>query len=397
MIITCKKNDPDPGPPGTLLTFTTDPRTSFTSTTDDWVFVTDEAGTVLDNKPFEAGQTVVLTGPVPSGKVNVTVLKYTNTYTYITSYLSIPIGQTWAYLPFTPDSAPQIAGTANLTITNFPATSTLGDLTFSDENGLSYASAANLTAPGTYAVQIALAKIPARIYVATFRNSAPVALAWNNVINGAALTGNFNTDFKPLDHSVTLNFSGSNTIFARVTGLTGNGKPSSNNGNVMYLRNYMTVNGPLTVGYNDGFDTYKTDVGIVTGPGAIFRTYAKIGAVPTSAPFLNYTLSVAKDDVRDFIFTLSGNFHVRHSIWNSFSTTQLEWHVYAPPEGKQKFPNLPPEIKAKYPSIKPELFEYNSNIFTLYLDGFTYDDYIKQGISGPWTKFSGESQTIQIK
>ena len=201
LLVTCKNDDdpaPTPNPTITLLTFKQDASTP-TANTDDWIFVTDESGTLLDIKQFEAGQAITLTSnkTTASEKINVTIFQYskaTNELMAFNSYLGIASNQSWtAYKKVaTTTLFPPIAGTFTINVNNYPSGFSYFYVTTNDlglgGNGPVSSSQYDL-----------LSTEPTKITVSSYRNNIPV---YTNLIVsvGNTYTLDFLTDFKPMEH-----------------------------------------------------------------------------------------------------------------------------------------------------------------------------------------------------
>jgi hypothetical protein len=127
LLVACKDDDATPNPTISLLIFKQD-ASAPTTDTDDWIFVTDESGVLLDIKQFEADQEISLTSNkvTASQKINVTIFrssKETNELMKFDSYLGIASNQSWTSykkVTETPTTFPPIAGNFTVNVNNYP-------------------------------------------------------------------------------------------------------------------------------------------------------------------------------------------------------------------------------------------------------------------------------------
>jgi hypothetical protein len=149
------------------------------------------------------------------------------------------------------------------------------------------------------------------------------------------------------------------------------------------------------VGYNNGFDFYRTSA--QTSSNKVGKSYNKFGTPVKSFSFPNQTGSITSNSFSNFTYSISGTFQMRQSVWANSEST-FGWYVYSPPEGKQLLTTIPQEILSKYSVIAHDQLKYLGNTFTIYLDGFTYSDYIRSRMNVSIAKktSSKEYQTISF-
>jgi hypothetical protein len=379
LLVTCKnEDDTTPNPTITLLTFKQDVSTP-TANTDDWIFVTDESGTLLDIKQFEAGQVITLTSnkTTTSGKINVTIFNYSNATSELmafNSYLGISSNQSWtAYKKLAATTVfPPIVGTFTINVNNYPSGFPYFYVT-TNHVGLSG------NGPVSSSQYALLSSEPTKIMISSYRNNIPV---YTNLIVsvGNTYTLDFLTDFKPMEH--VLSYDMADATFYSVD-ISAFDEPATLNSPQGYtIANYALTSNPtapgnLVTGWPDGFNAYKTRV-LIMYPN-VFKLYYKFGAGAAATPFAdNITSSVTNPDYRNFSFSSAGDYQMRTGIWtNKTGDPAIHWTFHSPPNGIQRFSDLPPELTAKYPVLGTTTLFLDQNGFTRYLDGFTYEDYIQ--------------------
>ncbi len=398
LLVACKNDDdPAPNPTITLLTFKQDASTP-TANTDDWIFVTDESGTLLDIKQFEAGQAITLTSnkATASEKINVTIFQYsktTNELMAFNSYLGIASNQSWTEYKkvATTPVFPPIVGTFTINVNNYPSGFSYFYVTTND---LGLAG----NGPVSSAQYALLSTEPTKITICTYRNNIPV---YTNLIVsvGNTYTLDFLTDFKPMEH--VLSYDMTNATFYSVDISAFDGPATLNSPQGYTIANYgftsnPTAPGNLVTGWPDGFNSYKTRV-LVMYPN-VFKLYYKFGAGATATPFADdITSSVTNPDYKNFAFTSAGNYQMRTSIWtNKIADPVINWTFNSPANGIQRFSDIPAELTAKYPVLGTTTLSFEQNGFMKYLDGFTYEDYIQStmNVSTATKPFPTEYQMI---
>lgn len=368
MLFSCTQSDE---PTITLLTFKQDTSTP-TNNTDDWIFVTDESGNLLDIKQFEAGQPVVLSSNKLKAdqKVNVTIFQYsdtTNEVLFFYSYLGMTLNQNWLYKKISTRPTFIEAGKFTLAFTNYPATNTYFFISTNDNNltGAGSPPSWDLPLPSIF---------PTRLSISSYRDNVPVYASFY-VAAGYPVSLDFLTDLKPMEHTLSYDVTDAILFSVDINAFDYGATPNYPQGHI--IANCSSTGEDLIVGWPDGFQTYKTNVSAVY-PHA-YKAYYKLGSGATTTPFLDLPCSIINSDYKNFDFTASDDYQMRNSRWklDAPSGPSISWYVYSSPTGIQKFSGVPYELKKKYPILATASLIHDETGFTRYLDGFTYDDYIK--------------------
>jgi hypothetical protein len=396
LLVTCK-NDDDPNPTITLLTFKQDASTP-TENTDDWIFVTDESGTLLDIKQFEADQTISLTSNQTTAgqKINVTIFQYseaTNELMTFNSYLDIASNQSWTEYKkvATTTPFPPIAGTFTINVNNYPSGFSYFFVT---TNALHLAGSGPVSS-SQYGL---LNTAPTKITISSYRDNIPVYTNLT-VSVGNTYTLDFLTDFEPMEHVLSYDMTDASLYSVNISAFDEPATPNSPQGHT--IANYGSTSNPtapgnLVTGWPDGFNSYKISVWAVYPN--VFKLYYKFGAGATATPFMdNITSSVTNPDYKNFAFTSTGNYQMRTSVWsNQIADPAINWIFNSSTNGIQRFSDIPAELTSKYPVLGTTTLSFLENGFTRYLDGFTYEDYIQSimNVSTAAKPFPTEYQMI---
>ncbi|WP_416865711.1 MAG: hypothetical protein ACMVP2_25760 [Imperialibacter sp.] len=379
-----------------MLTFTRDASLP-TSSSDDWIFATSQTGDILDIKQFEAGETTVLKSDrvTSSDKVNITIFHYfqPNTETIeFTSYLSITPGQTWV-VKREDSFSPSKIGTATFNIT------TAGSFVPLAIN-ISTNTKSYVTRPSspTSDVTIDLSKSPERIFATHTIGGIPSYFEANDIEDGDRITAAYTTDFKPLENLFNIELLVNESFYGSVSGIS-----DIPGVDPFYIKGFLNYNGSNSSqqwGYNSGFDVYRTSMS--KSSDKVSRQYFKLGSPVTNIPFPDNAVSIDNSGFVNPEFSFSGDYHLRSSRWTAFVAdynSVLSWRVYSPPGGKQVFSKIPNEIVDLYPSLSVESLAPKDNTFTIYLDGFSYSDFVisQMNIGSATKPYSAEYQTIIVQ
>ncbi len=383
ILMTCKKND-DPAPttsttPTTLLTFKQESGLR-PGTSEFWIFVTDESGNELATRQYTNGETFTLTTTksVPS-KIVVNTFAYSVSSSGfinfdIFTYLAVPVGQSWIYgKQAATQSGPSKVGTAAVSILNTPSNLENFSLT---ANGQVLQQSLS-TASGLLSTQASLFANPTpKAIVSYYSFGQPRILELTNLTPGGFFIFDFQQS-KAMDNTIQVSTTGASSFQSIIW--------ASNSSSAReFLLNNGLINNPgttATVGYMNGYTNYETLAATFMTNGD--KTYYKLGSAPSSIPLLNYTLSTSSTDVKNFKFTVSGNYHVRQSYWGKGITNgYIRWMVTSPSTAEQKNLDIPQEIKSKYSSYDFASMPYASSSFYVYLDGSTYESYLGSNVNG---------------
>jgi hypothetical protein len=401
----CQEDEPSPvvvpDPEITLLTFKQD-ENSTTAFSDDWIFITNENGDLLDIKHFEANETIILKSDkvTEADKINVTIFHYLqpNTETIdFTSYLGITSNQSWIYNKIEGIS-PIKTGTAKFNIANIP---TPPSPTITVSTNLARSST-RPTSPAS--VDFGLYASQEKIFACVNLEDTPAFFEAIEVENGAIIEANYATDFNPLPNIFTLDLGEHDGYAGSVDGIMN--EPGVDPYYLQGFLNYSRIGSTLGAGnlvkwgYKNGFDLYR--IWIRKGLGKVSRHYFKLGDPVTTIPFPDHTFSPVTTAVNGFSFSISADYHLRNSRWTvpvPDYQSVLSWRVFSPPGGKQVFPEIPDEISLLYPSLSLSSLVLKDNTFTIYLDDFSYSDFIngKMNINSSKKPYSSEYQTVIVQ
>jgi hypothetical protein len=309
MLFSCTQSD-EPAitqPTITLLTFKQDTSTP-TNNTDDWIFVTDESGNLLDIKQFEAGQPVVLSSNKLKAdqKVNVTIFQYSDTtdeVLFFYSYLGMTLSQNWIYKKISPRPTFTEGGKFTLAFSNYPASNKYFFISTNDNNltGAGSPPSWDLPLPSIF---------PTRLSISTYRDNVPVYASFY-VASGDTYSFDFLTDLKPMEHTLSYDVTDAILFSVDINAFDYGATPNYPQGHI--IANCSSTGEDLIVGWPDGFQTYKTNVSAVY-PHA-YKAYYKLGSGATTTPFLDLPCSIINSDYKNFDFTVAGDYQMRNSRW----------------------------------------------------------------------------------
>lgn len=363
-----------------------------------WLFISDQNGKLLDViKPTEEIGVIEFEG-VADHVIMLTVLSVasfengptTRLQHHITSYIGIPVGSSFFskeeesnQTPF-----PDPVGKAKLTLDNYHGSNDPWlSVGFSDgyDGSNSWLDYDTRTYDGsTFMADMNLREDPIDIFITSYEETNPV-YSWVRDVNvGDSVVVDFKT-FSPMN-PVTVNKPVTNAYIQGQLepGTAGKGYFLSWS---EYWRNsdHHSEDEIITLGYTDDFAYYEVFVesGQVLCCEPHERVnYHKIGtSVPQSIHLPDYTFTVANGN----LFNLNYSFDRQYTHKNFFFSEEQEnnslWWFFIAPEGMEiVVPELPEEILSQYPFIDRENLPLKNAFFIEYLDGYSYQDYIKTSL-----------------
>jgi len=348
-----------------------------TSDTDNWVLASDANGEWLDIQPYEAGETIVLRGVLPETNMfNLTFLDVQNPptgkYYKFYTYSEIKLGGTWILakpLTGTPRSP---IGTATVKLNNF--TGNIADIKVSGVKGNLIGSASKIGSE-------------ASLQVTMFRDTSDLMLTFRqgneyrtklltDVVRNSTVTVDALNAILP-DHNFPVSFSGNTFYYVGFYGY----KPNYHLAEVEFIFSESIDNDggvpSLQMGYNDGYSKYKTIISY--GVGKTYHTYYKFGSPITSFPvFENPSIEVVNNAVKNFSWNTDYTFSRSTAKFIDPVGKNIAWEVFGPYKQNTtiSFHQFPQLLLDTYESLNVEGIIFSEGSVHLYLDDYTYDDFI---------------------
>jgi hypothetical protein len=344
--------------------------------TEEWVFATDSEGNVLDAKAVSGkGITIQLHGniaPLATFTLHHMMMFMTpgNPFlgVYARSYTDVPVGGSWHLQP-TPFDFPPFSP-AWVEIIDFrgaPETtrvsSVRGNMTLGDGIG-----------SGEFPAEIEFAVMNSGDFVVTsFYNNT---VHYGILHNITPFTHN-KIALKPIDQPLVLNLTDANIIQVELAGYY-NGDDLRYRGYINSEINQFQPAQDLTVGYINGFDTYRTLISYLES--GVLKTYEKRGNPVAQVPDIEqpaFTVSSAK------LSSLVGSISIPYSYaildFHAQGTQHnLDWNVWVNGNGGTsidfKLPELPHVIAERFPVLKVEFTNFQGGHFIQNKDGYQYSD-----------------------
>lgn len=353
----CQK-DEEIGTPKTILTLQVDAGTSLVG--DNWIFATDATGEVLGVEQYAPGKTVTFTSAKAVDKITVNFFQYSEQqvettmqrYTWISSYADVPAGTALHIEADRTDLPPWSKATFSLTDVDN------GDIGFT--NG-SVADPSYVLSNGTLDVDLSFFGSPSDVLMTGYRAGVPVYNWATGVKDGDKITRDYETDFTPFQHQITLDFDGITSAYVLAQNARGK--------NYSLIRNPNETPGVKPViGYVDGFDSYRTTIRNAQTNGVV--TYEKSGTFNLSPTIPAFTFSKISDDFQDYAFNFSQDYTYYAVAWGySDGADYFSWNKTALAGTTVKQLSIPKEIAAKYPTPDASKFKFYGVGFTKVLQG----------------------------
>jgi len=351
-----------------LLTVVVDE--SYTVDGDNWIFVTDLSGDVLDTKSYATGQTVTFNSSNEADKINVTIFQGHDsgnlkelsfrTYTNLDRGDSLTLRLT---VTTPPASSP---GEATIEITNYSdADNVPSSLVFSNTQGWN-----NSATAGVLDAVVTLPQSPADVLVSGYRSGVPVYNWVTALVTDDVVARDYAT-FDAFPKQIKLDYPGV-TSGSMVGYYAGSTTPYFfSNSTQLDLTTFKT-DAP-TLGYLEGFDHYQTYVFNQNDAGTV--SYYKTGSVNTSIAIPAFTFSLTNGDIKNFAFNFSEEYTYFDAQWQyQEDVNWVHWNIESEPGQFSGVTSIPTEIRSLYPQLDFSKLEYFGCTLTKFLDGRNYFD-----------------------
>jgi len=334
---------------------------------DNWIFATNDAGEILDAKPYTAGATVELVSDKAGDKINVTffnrkaLIGASNSFV---TYADVLRGTT-LHLENTNAPAPTgQTGQATFMISNFDSSNGLA-MEFSNGHSVSLN---NSKSSSETDVDVFFYGVPSDFTLTAYRDGVPMYNLVQGVKNGDVIKRDFDVDFLPFPHQRKLDFEGQ--TYAYLYGL------DAKSNYVAVLGTSQLAGTPYeqqpVIGYLDGFASYEMKISNKKSNGTV--VYQTSGEPDLSFAMPAFTFALNSNGMRDLSFTFSEDYTWYFSTW-SYYTDEMDyvsWTFNAPAGTLVKGLAVPDEIAAKYPEIDLSKFEHTGISFTKITEGGSY-------------------------
>jgi len=377
--VACDNGD-DPTTSNALLTLEVD--ASYTDGIDNWIFISDMSGELLDVKPFSKGQTITLSSAKAVDKLNVTFFQVTDLYgvkqLLFRSFTQIDRNTTLKLnLPDVPEQ--NTGGTIarmEIQIANYEDVT--GTLQFSGSHGSTYSDA-----NGTRTFKFLANQTPSDILISGYRSESPVYSWANGTKENVPVMQDFSqfTEYPKLIH---LDFPGVNSGYiAAYNDALGDPYPLCDT-----RRLESDAPDHPVLGYMDGFKRYDLFIKNVTASGTV--QYSRSGSVVNANITMpTYTFAAKSKSLNNFSFDFSLDYTYFYAGWEyEMDDNKITWFVYSLDDFAVAS-SFPPDIVAKYPQLDFSKLKYSSCNFFQRLDQVRYPDMVT-GLVVPRKNFSFE-------
>ncbi|AYB31289.1 hypothetical protein [Chryseolinea soli] len=363
-----------------LLTLEVD--ASYTEGIDNWIFISDPAGELLDVKQFSKGETITLSAAKDVDKFNVTFFQVTDLYDVkqllFRTFTQIDRNTTLKLdLPDVPEQ--NTGGTIarmKIQIANYEDAT--GTLQFSGSHGSTYSDAS-----GTRTFEFLAKQTPSDILISGYRLGSPV-YSWAKGTQENVLVMQDFSDFTEYPKLIHLDFPGVNSGYITAY----NDDLSDPYPLCDTRRSELDAPDHPVLGYMDGFHRYEMFVKNVTASGTV--QYNRSGSVVnTDFTMPTYSFTAKSKALNDFAFDFSLDYTYFYAGWEyETGDNKVIWFVYSLADFAVAS-SFPSEIVAKYPQLDFSKLKYSSCNFFQRLDQVRYPDVVT-GLVVPRKNFSSE-------
>jgi hypothetical protein len=335
---------------------------------DNWLVIHNSEGKLIDYKQFEAGEefSFETKASIPDDKINVTLLRYRlqNGYNshFLTTYMLVPIGQSWTVKDPEFDSYEPGTQIGNFKVevsdVFYDYMALIGDK-FGRTGSSTWSS-------NTYSGNAMIYDNASDFFLSvTDQSGNPRYKMFEDVSDGDFVKISSN-EMKPFEKVVDVNFPSTVDIFFHVTG-----HEADQNSNGYWINSNVyssssTAKTNLKLGYTDIFDKYSTYLTFSYAD----RTfeYSKHGTAPTEINLpLTASFAGQNKSIRNFTFSKNQTFEMRRSYWiiRDLQVTPKEWINWEviSPDGAQLINEWPTELSTKYPDLALDKMVYSSSNF----------------------------------
>jgi hypothetical protein len=345
------------------------------SGTEAWLFIVDNAGSILETKQLLGGEILNFTAATNSDSITlVKVSHYEPDHVDILMYGGIKRGTTLKFA-FADGSIPQMpafTGNASIKVNNYP---TIGN------NPLVIASP-DVNYRETPNAGLVNASFPiygdkTSILLSAFRNDGvPVYKLIEEVSANQVVEADFSsfstypfTIQVPEEDNLNYLLSGYDSAWEYYG---------------TAFSSHQWFNGsasPAVMGYLPGYSGYYTVVkSVLPVDHYVAVSYTKRGTIPDASKLElpSFAYSIINASVKSPQFSIDRGYDYMHATWgySPVGSTQVFCHIYTPPNFHPKLTTLPSEILAKYPQLDLDKLIFASCDFTEYLNGYTYEQTI---------------------
>jgi hypothetical protein len=350
-----------------------------TTDTDDWVLASDPSGKWLDVQRYEAGETIHLKGSVPIPQtINLTFLSV-QTFPSgprfdFKTYMEMPVNGTWTIKPVT---LPQLVytpmGTATIKVENFNGD--FLDIKLSSLQG--NLSGSRILDGSNLIMNVDLLNNLSDLVFSFREGDDYKSTVIKNVTAGSNITLDA-FDIDPLEKNYRFSFANNTFYYIGFYGY----KPGDDPRYPGYIISEHIDNDggapDLLLGYNTGYEKYKSIVSF--GAANFHHTYYKFGAPMEDYPSFSSPSPTQSGTLKHFVWNPGFTFSQSSASFIDLNTKRVTWEVISKEKQGQdldvSMEQLPLQLLDIYPSLNIDDITFLQGSAILYLDEFTYEDFI---------------------
>ncbi|MEQ8535795.1 MAG: hypothetical protein RIF36_22645 [Imperialibacter sp.] len=339
-----------------------------------WVYISEPSGKVLDSRKCKNGEVFELKGPVAIEAIDVTRYIHNSggsRFSSASSFLGINTGQTLIIGAQDVYQPAEVIGTATITIVNYHESISPGQ-TIKFSFGTSGPPISSHAVSETRLLAtVNLFKNPQELLMTGFKGGQRVYLKVAAMLPDENLVIDFDS-FQEYDQIIEIPAEFHED--GRTIGFYDDG------------RGYLLSDGydsflygnETSLGYIQGYDSYSTKFNEFYGPS--FVTYHKFGEPALNVELPSFTLSIVDRTTEGFSFDASFDYTYKSAQWLYSSadgpTNGLSWTVYGDAEANVRIPAVANIVYKKESGLKIEDFSIYELNCTQRLDGLSYAGFV---------------------
>lgn len=370
-----------------FFTVTVDPAYNFIGSLDNWVIATNMTGTLLDAKPFVAGDVVKLESTEVVDKFTLHFLRVDKMasnapYFNLISYNEIAAKGSWKLInPNVPPPVDdELIGNLKISLVNYPVQPDIATFDNIKVSGVRGNMINSMTSDGsTVDIGVTMSKSTTELIVSFFKNQRSYYKKLSGPFDGGVITLDAQLDFETVVRDMMFNYEETKYVWIGFYAFK-TGENHSYDGYILSERKYTGGDVFGFFGSIDGYDKYRTIV--VLSKDNYTRTFYKFGEQTLGIPYFQTPFTAMyKTGITDFSCQV-GAPNSRTSIYfHNPMTKDLAWEVVSPksnviPELNFAFKELPQDLVSKYPSLNLSQIVFKNGSAIQYMDNFTYQDFL---------------------
>ncbi|MEQ9376525.1 MAG: hypothetical protein RIG68_15170 [Imperialibacter sp.] len=338
-----------------------------------WVYISEPLGKVLDSHKCKKGEVFELKGPVALEAIDVTVFIPHSSGSGVAlavTYLGVLSGKTWTLKAQSRSEAPEVIGTATIEIVNYHESMPPDEsIIFSNGTSPFALSDRSVTDAGLLAT-VNIYDDTQELLMTGFRGGHRVYFKVEAILPNENVVVDF-ASFQEYDQIIKI------PAEFHEEGMTIGYYDDRRSYLLSNSYNSFLYGAETSLGYIQGYDSYSTKFNEFYGPS--FITYYKLGEPALNVEFPSFTLSIVDRTTNGFSFDASFDYTYKSAQWlysSADGQTGMSWTVYGDAAANVRIPAVANIVYEKESGMKIDDFSiYELNCIQR-LDGLSYTGFV---------------------